>query len=140
MENKSFIHHTGLIKNITNSKIIVSLEKHSSCGSCHARGICSVSEVEKKIVEIYSDNQKYIVGEEVNVILKKSLGFKALFLGYILPFLLLVITLFTSLTITKNEGLAGLLSVGVLLPYYLGLYFFRKKISNTFIFEIEESE
>ncbi len=72
--------------------------------------------------------------------LKKSLGFKALFLGYILPFLLLVITLFTSLTITKNEGLAGLLSVGVLLPYYLGLYFFRKKISNTFIFEIEESE
>ncbi len=138
MGNTDFIHHTGLIKSITNNKIIVNLIRHSLCGTCHAKGICSVSEVEEKLVEIFSYNKEYIVGEEVNVVLKKSLGFKALFLSYILPLIILLITLFLSFFITKNEGLAGLFSVGILLPYYSGLYFFKGKIDNAFNFEIEK--
>jgi len=136
MEKADFIHHTGTIKKIFKDRILVNLEKHSACGECHARGVCSVSEVEKKVVEIFDASSDYNIGEEVNVIMKKSLGFKALFIGYIIPFLILVLTLFLSLAITKNEGLSGLFAIAILAPYYIGLYFLKGKISNTFIFEI----
>ncbi|HPI44991.1 MAG TPA: SoxR reducing system RseC family protein, partial [Tenuifilaceae bacterium] len=77
------------------------------------------------------------VGETVKVLLKQSLGFKALFLAYILPFIVVITALF-SLSSFVSEGIAGILALLSLIPYYAILYFFKNKISKQFNFDIEK--
>jgi sigma-E factor negative regulatory protein RseC len=133
------IEHIGVVKKIADDSVIVSIIKNSGCASCEVSSSCNMSEVEEKEIEVQKFQQKYTVGERVNVYYRESLGFRALFLGYVLPFLI-VISILVTLTIAKvNEGLAGLLALCSLLPYYLILFITRKRQKNTFSFSIKKT-
>lgn len=130
------IEHLGVVKEVTPETIKVSLLNVSSCATCHTKATCSVSDVDNKIIDIINAGQDIKKGEQVKVIFEKSLGPLALFLGYLMPFILLMIVLIVSLSVMKNEvfaGVASLLSVGV---YYMSLMFFRQKLKSTFTFKI----
>ncbi len=131
------ISHTGIIKTLSDKRIIVGIINESACASCHAKGACSAADMKDKEVEIEHFEGEFHVGQHVRVIGKTSQGFKALFYGYLLPFILLMITLIISLNITQNEGISGLLSLAVLIPYYIILYLFRHKMKRSFEFEIK---
>ncbi|KAB2868410.1 MAG: SoxR reducing system RseC family protein, partial [Bacteroidales bacterium] len=122
---------------VTPNDIRVVITSQSACASCHAKGACSASDVSEKIVVVSKSNHNYFVGETVKVLLKQSLGYKALFLGYILPLIVLLIALF-SYSAFMSESKAGLLALATLLPYYAILYFFRNKIARQFNFDIEK--
>lgn len=81
----------------------------------------------------------YSPGQEVTVIFQESKGFTALFYGYVLPFIIVLLTLIISISTTNNELLSGLISLGILLPYYTTLYFFRHLLKKVFKFEVEET-
>ncbi len=130
------IEHLGVIKEITPKTIKVSLLNVSGCSTCHTKATCTVSDVDNKIIDVINSGQEIKKGETVKVVFQKSLGPLALFLGYLLPFIILMIVLIASLQITNNEVMAGfisLLSVGI---YYLALTLFRKKLKDTFTFKI----
>lgn len=132
----SSIEHLGVIKEVTSKTIKVSLLNVSGCSSCHTKGSCSVSDVDNKIIDVINTGGKYKKGESVKISFEKSLGPLALLIGYLGPFILLMLVLMISLSVTKNEvtaGLTSLLSVGV---YYLILTLFRKKLKSTFTFRI----
>ena len=74
----------------------------------------------------------------MTVIFQESKGFTALFYGYVLPFIIILITLIITNSITNNELLSGLISLGILIPYYTTLYFFRHLLKKVFKFEVEE--
>ncbi|HPS03960.1 MAG TPA: SoxR reducing system RseC family protein [Tenuifilaceae bacterium] len=132
------VEHLGRVDAITNNDIRVVITSQSACESCHARGACPASESKEKFIVVTIPNHNFIVGEPVKVLLKESLGFRALFLGYVLPLLVVLTTLFTLSAAGMSEKDAGLLSLAVLAPYYLGLYIFRKKIARKFEFGIEK--
>jgi sigma-E factor negative regulatory protein RseC len=75
----------------------------------------------------------------VTVLFRESSGMKALVLGYMLPFLILMITLVVAISVTGNEILAGILALLMLVPYYLTLYLLKDKIKQTFTFKLEET-
>lgn len=135
------VEHKGVIKEIDKKRVRVNLVNVSACASCHAKGACTVADVDHKIIEVsHPKNGFYelIKGEEVKVIFENSLGFKALFFGYVLPFLFLITALLVSMELFANEGLAGLISIGVLVPYYAFLWFLRNHFRNTFTFKLEK--
>jgi len=66
----------------------------------------------------------------------KSMGKRAVFLGYILPFIVLLATLIISLNLFDDEGIAGLIAFGILIPYYFILYLFKDKLRNSFEFRL----
>ena len=99
-----------------------------------------MSEFQEKEIEISHFNRNYSPGEEVTVIFQESQGFKALFYGYVLPFLIVVLTLIVTFSVTNNEVISGLLALGVLIPYYITLFFFRHFLKKVFKFEVEERE
>jgi positive regulator of sigma E activity len=138
MQDTKTIEHKGFIKSIENGLIKVSILAQSACASCHAKGGCSVSDVQDKTIEIYNNSDSYQVGENVNVILEQKLGFKALFLGYVLPFIIVLTSLIILSVLTKNEALSGLVSLGLLIPYYIGLYSQKEKLKKIFSFKIEK--
>ena len=129
------IEHKGIISEIRDGSIFVDLNVESACSSCHASGVCGVDSA-MKTVEVRTDDSSFSIGDQVNVILRESLGMKALFLGYILPFVVLTLSLIILLEIGLSEGLSGLLSILLMGPYYLILYFFKDKIKREFNFNI----
>ena len=134
------IEHKGIIKEVHGHELQVSIISEESCASCNLKGSCSVSEVTEKIIDItVADPKEYKTGEAVTVFYKQTLGFRALLLGYVLPFLIMLITLIITLSITNKELVSGLLSLVVLIPYYLLLYLSKDKIKKTFSFSIKKS-
>lgn len=98
-----------------------------------------MADMREKEVEIGCFNGEYVPGQEVSVILKESMGIKALMYGYVWPFILVLFTLMLSFSITGNEVSSGLLALGILIPYYAVLYFFRGVFKKLFKFELEET-
>ncbi len=132
------IEHKGIIDNIDCDKIYVRILSQSACASCHARGSCPVSKLKEKIIEINkTKSNNYKIGEAVKVTMAKSLGTKAVLLAYFFPFIVLLLSLIILINFTGNQGLSGLISIGLLIPYYLILYFYRNKIKKTFKFQIK---
>lgn len=134
MEEK--VLHAGIIQEVSANKLTVIIVNASACSSCHAKGACLASDMKEKQIEIYHFSGNYHTGQQVNIVGRTSQGFKAAFYGYILPFMLVFTTLIISVSITNNEGLSGLLSLAILIPYYAALYIFRNKIKSSFKFEI----
>ena len=130
------ISHKGIIKEFSKKGIIVGIIAESACAACHAIGACSVSDMTEKEIEIDHDQGEFQIGQQVWVTGKSSQGFKALFLAYLLPFILVMAVLIISTKLSVNEGLGGLLSLGILIPYYLILYLFRNRLKHSFDFEI----
>ncbi len=116
----------------------MNIVNQSACSGCHAKGACSVSDYQDKEIEISNFSNNYIAGQEVTILFKESAGFTALFYGYVLPFILVLSTLVVSVSITNNELFAGLLSLAILIPYYITLYFLRHLLKKVFNFEVEE--
>jgi len=140
MEQTTHIEHEGIVSKIDGEKVIVNLTNVSNCSSCHVQGMCSVSDVDKKEIEIVNDiHNSFKTGDKVEVSFSKTSGPKALFLGYILPFLFVLITLLITFQITGNEAVSGLSSLAILIPYYFGLFVFRSKLKREFAFRLKAS-
>jgi sigma-E factor negative regulatory protein RseC len=137
MQTKKAIEHTGVIRHIEGSTARIVFEAHSACSTCHASGVCSVAGREEKSVDITHDGN-VILGEKVKVVLKQSLGYKALLLGYLIPFLIVLCSLVLFSSLFDSEALAGIYSLSLLIPYYLAIYLLRKKIRREFSFTIRK--
>jgi sigma-E factor negative regulatory protein RseC len=133
------IEHKGIISNIDGNSIFVELYVQSACASCHAKGMCGADSA-TKIVEVISfDTSFFSIGELVNVKLREHLGMKALLLGYLLPFIILIAFLIFFLSaLNLSEGLSAILAIAMLIPYYFILYLFKDKLKKEFDFKIEK--
>ena len=131
------IKHSGVIKEIDNLQYYVSIVAQSACVACSAKSVCNVSEMKDEIVEVpRNESENFKVGDKVEILMEKSHGTKAVMLGYILPFLIILVTLIVTLSLIGNEGIAGLISIGILVPYYLILYINRDRLKTAFRFRL----
>jgi sigma-E factor negative regulatory protein RseC len=132
------ICHQGIVVKCKDDCVLISIESQSACASCHTKSMCNLNEVQEKIIEVQHANpSNYKPGDLVTVNMARSMGNKALWLGYLLPFLIVMVSLFVFSYLSGSELQAGLISLLLLIPYYLILYKMRNKLKNTFRFEIE---
>ncbi len=137
MSAKNEVTHTGIVKSVGEDGITVNIVVQSGCASCEIKGACSMSEQSDKELDIDCNPVGYNVGQHVNVRLKSSQGMNALFLGYVLPFIILLTVMIILSGQTQNEGLVGIISIASLAPYYLLLYLYRKQIKKKFTYVVE---
>lgn len=129
-DTNTFVH-SGIISKIAGDSVIVSLEQNVHCESCRAKAACGISDSNTKDIEIENTLGTFKVNESVHVILKKTLGFKAVFWAYVFPFILMFSTLIIASAFLK-EWLAGILSLIILAPYYLTLYILKNTLKSNF--------
>jgi sigma-E factor negative regulatory protein RseC len=120
-----------------NNNVTVRISSASACSACHAEGTCTMSGHEEKIINI-SGLYNVSPGDKVTVLMKQSAGYEALFLGYILPLLLVLVLLVVLITASVSELTSGLISVSALVPYYGILWLLRKQIGKKFTFTIKD--
>lgn len=133
------IEHEGIIDHIDGDVAHVKIESVSACASCHAKGVCSAADQEEKFLDVPLHGANYRQGDPVFVQVAKRLGFKAVALGYVYPFLLLMAVLVGMLAAGAGELQAGSFALLSIIPYYLVLYLFRNRISSTFTFSIKKT-
>ncbi len=136
---KTDIRHKGFVKEVSNDSIIVNIINQSACSACHSKGACTVADFQDKEIEIFSFSKSYSRGQEVTVLFRESQGFTALFFGYVLPFILVLLTLIVAVSALNNELIGGLLALAILIPYYTTIYYFRHLLKKVFKFELEEN-
>ena len=74
---KEQVSHKGRIIRMTPQTTTVAIEQHAACSTCHAAGLCGMADVAEKAVEVPTDPYApYGVGDEVEVVLKASMGMK----------------------------------------------------------------
>ncbi len=140
MEKKKSVDHKGTIIEITESNIKVEIINKSMCAACHAKGFCTTGDTKDKVVDVaYYNNGEFSVGDTVIVTMKRSMGFKAVWISYVIPLLILLIFLLTLHSLGFGELLAGLASVLAVGIYYLVVYLLRDRISNDFVFTIAKN-
>lgn len=131
------IAHAGIVSRVYTDKLFVTIISQSACSACHARGSCIASDMEEKEIEVSDYKGHYEAGQQVSVIMRNSAGTKAILLGYFFPFIVLMVSLVTVISLTGSEIAGGLAAIGMLVPYYAALYFFRGKIQKGFRFELK---
>jgi sigma-E factor negative regulatory protein RseC len=133
--NYGSIEHEGIVKSSDNKSVTVSIISSSACSGCHAESFCSLSGKEEKVVEV-AGSYNVSPGDIVKVLMKQSSGYKAVFLGYVLPLILVLLMLIILASLSVPELTAGLGSIAVLVPYYLLLFLFRDRIGRKFTFTL----
>ena len=133
------IKHLGIVENINGSCLKVRIVQTSACGSCGVRGHCSAADAKEKSVDVINDKQMECrVGQQVMIEGASSLGLKAVAWAFVCPFLVMLVSLFAAMNFSGgNEPLSALVALGMLAPYYAGLYFFRNRLKRTFVFTLE---
>jgi len=132
------VEHEGTVASICGNTMIVRIIASSACGGCAAKGYCMPSENKDKDIRVEGFSGDFVSGERVKVVMRQSLGFRALYIGYIIPFVLALAILLIVYHLSGNELASGLSALLVLVPYYLILKLLNQKIAKTFGFTVQK--
>lgn len=136
MSNK--IKHAGVVDGVEGECVRVRILQSSACSACKVAAHCNASETKEKIIDVMdADASRYQKGDQVMVVADTAVGFRASLYGYLLPLILMVVTLVGVLAATHSEGLAAVSALGILMPYYVLLFLMRNKLRNRLSFSLE---
>jgi sigma-E factor negative regulatory protein RseC len=138
MDSVACIEQKGVVAAISKGMITVNITTASACANCHAKKGCNFLNSETRHIMVQAGGYHFKVGESVRVLMKRSLGLKATLIAYIIPLLILVITLLTLSSLKLNELFVGLTTLLILVPYFLLVYRFRESLKNTFTFRLNK--
>lgn len=132
----NYIEHSGLVTANQNGRITISLTG-SGCSACH-KNFCMLGGSKAKEVEIPERGFLLKTGDEVVVKINPASGYKAVAFLYLVPFLLMLGVLLFMLGKSYPEGISGLASLLILIPYFIILYAFRKQMGSRCSIDVEK--
>ncbi len=137
--SENLIEHNGKIVNVVDGGLAqVVIDAKSACAGCHAKSACGLADLKKKVIDVNVGDGDYKKGDEVTVVLKQKMGFVAVFYAYVLPLILIVLSLAMSNIFSKGDVFAGMLAIVVFIVYYILLYLCRNRLSKYFVFELKK--
>ena len=131
------VSHKGRVIGSDKDIIRVEIVSESACASCHAAGLCGISESKKKIVEVpVRGTDVYETGQEVEVCLARKAGMKAVLFSYVIPVVILLILILSLSKIGLGELAVGAISLFGVAGYYLVLFLCRDRLAEGYEFYI----
>ena len=129
------IKHDGIVIAVNGDGTVrVRIVQTSACASCKAKAMCASAESKEKEIVAIGDGL-LAVGDEAEVMVQQKMGWKAVLLAYMLPFVVMmtVVAIGNGLLGIREEviGTIALCAMGV---YYIVLGFFKDKIQKDFSF------
>ena len=143
------IKHDGIVIAVNEDGTVrVRIVQTSACAACKAKAMCASAESKEKELTAFpvqeGSGSKLIVGDEVIVMVQQKMGWKAVLLAYLLPFVVMmgiiilgneVMSILGGGTPGKNsEAIIGTIALCSLAVYYIILGFFKDRIQKEFSF------
>ena len=139
------IKHDGIVIAVNgDGTVLVRIVQTSACASCKAKAMCASAESKEKEILAIGDGL-LAIGDEAEVMVQQKIGWKAVLLAYILPFVVLMAMVALGnclwaigdgqLAMGKNgEAIIGTVALCAMGVYYIVLGFFKDKIQKEFSF------
>ena len=132
------ITHKGRIVALDPEITTIEILAESACSACHAKGLCGLGEEKVKQIQVRTSAwHPRQVGDEVEVVLKKAMGYKAVFIAYGMPLVVLFVALMLLTALGVGELYAGLGALGAVAVCYLVIFLFRNKLSKEYSFYLK---
>ncbi|MBQ0118966.1 MAG: SoxR reducing system RseC family protein [Bacteroidales bacterium] len=128
------IEHEGIIVSLEGNKAVVKIVQASACSECRAKSMCMSGEAKEKILECDTSGQIWQVGEKVLVLVSERLGWKAILLAYIMPFVVLISVVAGLDMCMQSEALVGTIALCATGVYYIVLSLFKGRLQKQFSF------
>ncbi|NLE64275.1 MAG: SoxR reducing system RseC family protein [Bacteroidales bacterium] len=129
--------HEGEIVGIDNDYVHVKILLKEACQNCDSKKACMVFTSRERIIDIKSEqSQLFEIGEKVNVHMATAVGMKAVLYAYVLPVIFLLTSILLGSRYIQKEIIVIAIGLGILVLYYILLYFLKSKINRTFTFTI----
>ncbi|MFO7734643.1 MAG: SoxR reducing system RseC family protein [bacterium] len=122
---------------VEENRVSVKITSRSACSKCHAKSVCSASDMSEKIISAVPETSLE-KGDRVRVCMKETLGWTAVMLSFVVPLVILVTVVFTLHYFTEDELRSVLGALFALVPYYILLMLLRKTFEKRFIFRAEK--
>ena len=131
----------GIIRRLEGRKVWVEVVVSSACGGCAAKNLCNISEKKNELVEAENFlGEDFVVGETVQIQMQQKLANKAVVLGYLLPFIILITGLFGCYALTHIEWLSVLAGIGLTAIYYIILKLMDKRLAKEFVLYVSKKK
>jgi len=124
----NYLEHIGLVTETQQGRVKIALVG-SGCSACH-NSLCMLGDSKAKEVEVFTKESLFQSGDEVMVKINPASGYRAVLLLYVIPFLVMLLTLVFMMRFGYSEGLSGIASLLGLVPYFGALYLLRKKLGS----------
>jgi positive regulator of sigma E activity len=138
MDSTGCIEQRGVIEKISDGKASVIFSGIEACGNCSSGKFCELFGNASRSINVPASESHFSKGEEVLIVMKRSLGMKAAILAYLLPFILLILSLITGTLLKWGDLVTAIITMTFVLFYFIGLYFFRSRIKKSFTFNIQK--
>ena len=112
------IKHQGIVENINGTHLQVRIVQTSACAACSIKGHCTSADAKEKLIDV-------------------TMGVMAVLLAFVVPFLVLVVSLFVFMAIWNDELGAALGALFLLVPYYFILWLNKSRLGKKFSFSIQ---
>jgi sigma-E factor negative regulatory protein RseC len=130
------VQHNGTVKKVDSNSVFVRIVSETACSGCHALNLCNISGEKEKIVEV-KGKYNLAPGDPVTIVMERSMGRKAIFISYVIPLLILITSLIILNMFSVSELVSGLVSISMVAPYFVALYFLRNRIDRSFSFTLK---
>ncbi len=138
---KSDVSHSGRVVAINPQLTTVEILSASACASCHAAGLCGMGEMQEKAIQVPTDMRAgLVVGEQVEVVLKATMGLKAVWIAYVVPLVVLLVVVLALTAAGTGELVSALSGLGAVALYYLAVYLLRSRLQDTYIFTVNKKK
>ena len=135
-QGETITHEGVVIMAPGNGTAEVEINTTEACSGCHAKSACSTGRSDTRVITVKS-NAAIKAGDRVTVVMQLSQGFRALAIGYIIPFGVLIAAFAVTTFAGAGELVSALLSFAALGLYYLAAWLLRKRIGEKFEFKLK---
>lgn len=129
------IKHDGIVIALNGDDTVkVRIVQASACATCKAKTMCASAEsVEKEMDAQMLEPMQ--VGDTVEVMVQQKMGWKAVILAYLLPFVVLIAVLLVGNGLFDvREEILGTIALCTMAVYYITLGLFKGKLQKEFSF------
>ncbi|WP_281670957.1 SoxR reducing system RseC family protein [Rikenella microfusus] len=132
------LRQSATVVRVDTSEIEVEVCRPEACAACKAKSVCSEGGGQGRRMTLANDGQGYRVGEQVTLVMRRSSGLKAVVIAYLAPVALIVAVLLGFQTAGVNETSAALLTLAILVLYFIIVRLLRGRINRELTIEIEK--
>ena len=128
------IRHSGIVLSVQGQIAHVQIVQTSACEACKAKSMCTSAESKQKEMDALM-LEPLQPGDRVEVMVREQLAWRAVLLGYILPFVVMIAVIAVLGALTDlDEAVVGTISLCAIAVYYLILRLFRGRLQREFSF------
>lgn len=134
---KNTIEHDGIVTQVAETFIIVTIQSQTACAGCHSKGACGMSEMALKSITAEKPNEDVKIGDKVIVSASIQNAMLSVLLAYIVPSILIIAVLALLILAGTSEVLAATLSLTTTTVYFIVLYLLRNKFAKKIKFKVK---